>query len=237
MTARAKLLQAAFADEQDDDQLNLTEQPIFRYSDPARFDTDGTLWLWTENKRPVAILCLFMGNIPGGEWNYEYTSLTDRPLEVSGRPRWRWQPKEQKRVWIELPGEVPAEPAARLRALRAHSRRFEATETWQGETYQLRLLPSPLYHYSDEDTGIIDGALFAMAHGTNPELLVQIEARRERSDRLRWFASFARLGAAPLDVKQGDRTVWSVEIAGPYRFNPRDPYYAAYGADPLPDAP
>ena len=41
---------------------------------------------------------------------------------------------------------------------------------------QLRLLSKPLYSYGKAGSQVLDGAIFAFAKGTNPEVLVLIEA-------------------------------------------------------------
>ena len=37
----------------------LAEKPIFRFNDPARLTTDGTLWIWDHQSQPLVILSLF----------------------------------------------------------------------------------------------------------------------------------------------------------------------------------
>jgi hypothetical protein len=116
---------------------------------------------------------------------------------------------------------------------------------FKGEDYQLRLLPRPVHRYADEGAGIVDGALFAFTYGTNPEVFLQIEARREETDRPRWRVSFARSSAAAVAVTRDGMTVWSAEAYERVGFrsgrllglNPRDPYFSVWGPDPLPESP
>lgn len=232
MTKRVNLLRAEFADVEKDSKLDVSKKPIFRYSDPARIDTDGTLWLWTADERPVACLCVFMARPPSAKWTYELTSLSDRPLTMSGRPRWTWKPRKQQRTWIEMTGKVAENRKLRLRQLRTLARQFEASQEWQGETYQLRLLPRPLYRYPDETQGVVDGGMFALAHGTNPEAFILIEAREDDSGKARWFASFARQSSAALTIKLADKTVWTAKLVDT-RLDPDEPYFFAYGPDLL----
>ena len=56
------------------------------------------------------------------------------------------------------------------------ARNLDVSETWDGQTYQLRLMPQPIISYEDED--VVDGSIFVLAHGTNAELLAIVEARR-----------------------------------------------------------
>ncbi len=235
MRARVNLLRLEFADEEDAEPLPLVSQPILRYGDPTRIVDDGTLWIWTRGERPAAIMSLFRGRPPeGAPWNYEFTSLTDRPLNLTGRTAWTWEPQEQQRKWIELMHDVPGTPSARLTTLRALARQFEATETYEGQTYTLRLVPTPLYRYADEGSGVVDGALFSMANGTNPEVLLQIEARSDPDGPSRWFASIGRMSSAFLDVKFSGETEWTEEAIHYSKHDPEAPYYSVWGSDPIP---
>jgi hypothetical protein len=82
------------------------------------------------------------------------------------------------------------------------SRRFEAHEFWDPDNsrFELRLLVQPVHRYSDESQSLIDGAIFVLAHDTNPEILVQLEAHADINSDGRWKVSFSRLGSAELHV-------------------------------------
>ena len=116
---------------------------------------------------------------------------------------------------------------ARLRGA-AIARQLEASEFHVGETYQLRLLERPLYTYSDVDHGLIEGTLFAFAYGTNPEILLQLEAR-DTKDGPKWQAAFARLSSAEITVKLNDDEIWKVPAVRD--FDARESYYAAIERD------
>jgi hypothetical protein len=165
-------------------------------------------------------MCLLL--FASGKWNYEFVSLTDDALKGSGRPAWTWRPIAEPRTWTMLEEPVPATPRARQQALRTIARKLEAVEVRRGESYFLRLLERPVYVYADEQAGILDGALFALSNGTNPEILLQLEARRDNADA--WHASFARLGAAALAVKLEGKEIWSAPALDAR--NPRGPYFA-----------
>jgi hypothetical protein len=94
-------------------------------------------------------------------------------------------------------------------------------------------MPQPVYRYAHADSGVIDGALFALAYGTNPEVLIQIEARSGDARNDRWVASFARVGGGDTTVRRGDRIVWNVEEIRWFAHDPQRPYYSAWGADPV----
>jgi hypothetical protein len=205
------------------------EKPLLRYSDPARETVDGTLWLWTHEGRPAALLCLFTVPIDWKGWNYEWTSFSDQPLRVTGRRWWTWTPQPAKGDWLAAAADPPADSeTTRLLQMRSIARRFTAQETLRGEPYVLRLLARPLHRYSTPQQRVIDGALFAYAYGTNPEIILQVEARGSADDRT-WHVRFARASSARVAVLENGREVWSQpEVAS---FRAEEPYYAAFGPD------
>ena len=204
------------------------KEPLLRYSDPTRTTTDGTMWLWTQAERPVAVLCLFNDPREGFQWSYELASLSDSALFVDGRPGWNWRPVAKPRSWILVSEPKPADSElARLLQMKTLLSQFRAEEDQDGDVSQLRLLPRPVYRYRCPDEKIEDGAIFVLAYGTNPEVLVQVEvlADEDRS----WRVGFARTSAAHLKVTRGDQTVWAAER--PYQFNPQHDYFSEFGPD------
>ncbi|MCI0358429.1 MAG: hypothetical protein L0211_08100 [Planctomycetaceae bacterium] len=158
---------------------------------------------------------------------YEHIALADEAVAVTGRPGWSWQPKAAVRTWSSIEGPLAASSRARQTALRSLARRLEASEVRRGETFPLRLLERPIYTYSDEKQGIADGALFAMSYGTNPEVLVQIEARAS-GEKLAWQVAFARMSAAQITVKLDGKELWTVEA-----MKADDPTLSYYGVNEL----
>jgi len=225
MTQRALSLKMEFVADNVRRPPELVQSPILRCNDPTREEEDGTVWLWRDGKHPVACLCLFFIR---DQWTFEHVSLSGEVLKVSGRPKWSWTPKAEDRVWFPVKDAVPDSAVARQRAARAIARRLEASEFHVGETYQLRLLERPLYTYSDVDHGLIAGTLFAFAYGTNPEILLQLEAR-ETKDGPKWQAAFARLSSAEITVKLDDDEIWKVPAVRD--FDARESYYAAIEMD------
>jgi hypothetical protein len=108
--------------------------------------------------------------------------------------------------------------------------RFHAEEDINGDQTQLRLLPRPVYRYRAPN-GIEDGALFLFSFGTNPEVIVQIEA--VSNNERHWQVGFARLSAARLRVFRGDDKIWDADDIR--EWNPRHEYFSHYGPDRSPE--
>src|SRR5438874_12895917 len=90
----------------------------------------------------------------------------------------------------------------RLTQMRNLARRFAATRENSEGTKELRLQDSPFYRFSDEEQGILDGALFNFVISTDPELLVLIDAARDAArQEPRWQYSLASMSSAQETVR------------------------------------
>ena len=191
----------------------LISEPIFRFDDPARRFSDGTIWAFGKSGRPDALLCLSLEKDDRGQlkWIHELTSLSSGTVAASSRHGsgpWTWNPNEAGIVLQPIPkGQPPADDEGkRLRQMRETARRFKASESLDparndpSDRFELRHLPQPILRYQNPDAGLVDGAIFLMAYGRNPEIALLIEARREDQGEPAWFYGLARIGAARLRV-------------------------------------
>lgn len=226
MRQRAEPLQLKVREKPD--LRRVEKEPLLRYSDPTRTTTDGTLWLWTQSGRPLAAVCLFNDTREGFQWNYEFVSLSDSALLVDGRPGWNWRPVAKPRHWIRVPDPEPSrsEPA-RLLQMKELLTSYQADADEDGNLSQLRLLPRQVHRYRSPEEKIEDGAMFLFVSGTNPEVLVQVEAITD-SER-GWRIGFARMAASRLKITSGDKTVWEAERIR--EWNPQHEYFSHYGPD------
>src|SRR4029077_11993940 len=108
--------------------------------------------------------------------------------------------------------DAPADSASgRLRQMKAVAEKFTAAVD-QNEAFQtpeqLRLLTTPMYRYSASSHGILDGAMFAFVQGTNPEVLLLVEAQGANPAERAWRYGFARMSSYNLRVRRGEQTVW-----------------------------
>ncbi len=203
------------------------KEPLLRFGDPARSNEDGTMWAWGQSGRPVAMMELYRSAGDTVRWTHVVT-LTSNRLVTADTDRGRWSPQEAPFSMQVAPGApVPKDsPAGRLRQMKQIARKLKAHEFWKpnNSRYPLRLLTSPVHRYSNEKDGIVDGTVFVFAHGTNPEIVVFLEAQKAK-DALAWHYGFARLGSAELHVNFDGKEAWTQPRAPRVVGGPRDPYW------------
>jgi hypothetical protein len=199
----------------DDEQpLVRVERPVLRWSNPVRAAADGAVFLWADEKgekRPAAAMCIY-GNGPDGE-DHEWQSLCTEPLRAAYRGATAWRPQAAGIEFHAVPGapEAAATPVRRLAQMHALLREFSATAGRDPDQVELRALTTPIYRYGDEQAEVVDGAVFAFAQATDPEILLLLEARRENAQPAQWRFAAARMSMVPLDLKHRDELVWSVD--------------------------
>ena len=118
--------------------------------------------------------------------------------------------------------------------MKAIAESFKATMTgWAADNSDreaLRLLPRPLYRYDlagakEPDPKLLDGALFAFVLGTDPEVVLALEAVGSPEDAV-WQYACSRATSGGLEVRWGDELVWSAP-KHPGGKDPKRPHFAA----------
>lgn len=211
----------------------LQPQPVLRWRNVTRGQVgEAMMVVWAHNGRPVAMASIYPWN---GMMSHEFDSLSrGKKVIALDKDRVIWSPDTAGVAFKDVPGGAkPARtPAERLLQMKAIAERFKATMTgWQGDNSDrevLRLLPRPLYRYDlpnakDPDPNLLDGALFGYVMGTDPEVVLLLEAigTAEKAD---WQYAFVRATSGGLEVKLGNEVVWSAEKA-PANRNPRLPHF------------
>lgn len=214
----------------------LIETAILRYSNPGGITvtTDGAVWAWGKTGRPAALSAIFYEQLPKGEekWSCELTSLSDEPLVMTAPSGWTWSPAKSDLKWQPI-SDAPAvgdTATKRLRQMKELARLFTAAEKSLLENEELRLLVQPLHRYADPPNEILDGGLFAFAAGTNPEVLLLLEARGEEA-KSGWHLAFARMGAADSQAHRNKTLVW--EVPGIKAWRNKEAYYSVFGKDQI----
>jgi hypothetical protein len=186
------------------------KEPVYRFDDPTRDFSDGTVWVFGETGRPPALLTISLKKYPPKTvfWLLEFTSLADGPLREDGG-RSPWSPEKPGIETRPIPDAPrPADDAAkRLLQMRTLGRRFGGHELFEPtregrrtDRFDLRLLPTPVHRYQDSDRGLVDGGLLLLVYGRNPEVALVVEAQRGDRDELRWVYGLGRISSAHLKV-------------------------------------
>jgi hypothetical protein len=208
MSLMGKRVEALSAMGPKEEKLQFSEKPLLRYNDPARDIVDATVWGLGRKGRPHAVLVF---EVYGGQFvQYELTAVADPPRSVK-TTAFQWAPQATPFIWSKIPDQAPphARESIRRQQIKQAAQEFSASEEWRGQTYQLRMMPQPILQYEDKEQGVISGAVFVWAHGTNVEVLMFVEARREEGASNRWVAGFSRLAAASLDVDYKGQDFWN----------------------------
>jgi hypothetical protein len=184
----------------------LVPEPLHRWTDPTRPFSGGALWVWKSGGRPIAIMGIELYRA----WSLEFASLSTGLVEAQD-DQVRWRPQKAGIEFREIDGmPVPADDQPkRLRQMKDIVKRISAREFYVNQHYALRLLSHPIDRYADPAAGVVDGALFIYANGTNPEILLLIEARRQGSGSPAWSYAAAPLSRAQVTLKLDGKDIWT----------------------------
>ena len=189
--------------------------PVFRYDDQPRRIEDATLWIYGRGGRPSAALKVEIYPDMGIEG---LVSLSTEPISadwsdlhwVSTAPGIELRPVAD----APAPAGTPRERLTQLKAIAARFSGFEL-EPPNGRL-QMRMLPKPILRYDDAPAGLLDEAIFSLAYGVNPEVLVVIEARKAAGTAApTWQYGFGRLGGTDVSVSLDGREVWKQGAVAP----------------------
>jgi hypothetical protein len=197
--------------------LELHREPVMRWT--SENDYNGEVYVWTHEGVPGVVGCIFSG--PQGNSTrhvmHEFHSLASAPLHAKDRGAAGWLAQEPgiKLEPIEGAPVPAASPARRLTQMRDLARRFTA-QVHRDSKWEMRLLSQPIYRYeiSTENSPVADGALFAFVWtaGTDPEVLLVIEARRTDKG-VQWFYAPARFTNREAWLRHQGKEVWRADRA------------------------
>lgn len=197
------------------EELAFLKQPVLSWSNPERRTPAGALYIWTLHGRPQVAMGLYP--VADRSLDHEFQSLSSYPLHATRDGQTVWEPTEagMEMTPVDLTTNRSESKAARLRQMRALAREFSASLVPpQRRAIPLRLLASPVYRYPNrQSSGLIDGAIFVFAQGTDPELLLVIEAVENASGESMWQFGCARMTIVPLEVSRRDVSVWKTGSA------------------------
>ncbi|HEV3340872.1 MAG TPA: hypothetical protein VG125_10965 [Pirellulales bacterium] len=218
--------------------LKLEPKSVLRWSNPATQHVYGDVFFWTLDGRPEVVMSLFKVWEPPRGLHAEMHSLSLTEVAAERNRTTLWHSTKPGVAPADVPdAPAPADTATRRSSqMRTLAKGFscelvDLRVNEQGERQSLRLLPQPIYRYESSDPDVLDGAVFAVVLGTDPELFLLIEARRSQ-DGFRWQFGLARMNDDAMVVKHNDREVWRVEP-----LKRRDRLHDAYFLEGIPEVP
>jgi hypothetical protein len=194
-------------------EFTLREEPILRWSNPSRGSVFGNVFVWTRDERPAVIGSLYKWFAPLTHMSHEFHALDDSPLVAARNEQTVWTTDTPGVTWQPVPDkpQVADAAGARLVQMRGIARAFTASKAERDETkfQELRLLTQPVYRYASPSQKVVDGALFAFVQGTDPELILWLEAVGA-DDKPEWRYALARMNSVSFRVSYQDKVVWDV---------------------------
>lgn len=204
-----------------------------RWANNARGSEDGMTLLFVHDGLPLATACVYPW---AKRLEYGFGSLSRDKIVARRNGVVIWQPQESDVKFTDIPGAPAPDDTrrARLRQMKALAERFQAAMLgWKADSTdreELRLLPQPLFRYDPRAGNVVDGAVFAFVMGTDPEVLMLIEAVKV-GDQTKWQYACVRRTSGKLEARLDGAVVWQVDKF-PRQHDPRLPYFTI--GTPLP---
>lgn len=202
--------------------FKLLPRPVSNWSNAERQTSAGGMFLWTWQGRPQVAMCVYPKD---GGYDHEFQSLSTKPISGTS-DRLNWKPNQAGVEFQTISGQEPGgSHPVRLRQMRNLAREFSAklVHPTRGEKL-LRLQTTPVYRYelSQNEGELVDGALFTFVQGTDPEVVLMIEAVKEGASAVKWQYALARMTMVPTEVRHKNELIWKIDWA---RIQPHQPYY------------
>ena len=205
-----------------------------RWANNTRGSEDGMTLLYIHEGRPLAASCVYPW---AKRLEHDFESLSRGKIVAKKDGAVVWQPQQAGVTFADMPGAPAPDKAKaqRLRQMKSLAEKFKATMLgWKQDNTdreELRLLARPLYRYEPkEGSEVLDGAVFAYVMGTDPEVLLLLEAVKEK-DAPKWQYAFARRTSGELEARLGEAVVWKA-ARFPTQNDPRQPHFTR--GTPLP---
>ena len=210
---------AMFLDPQKQKPLLLQTDPIFKWQNLLNQGGQlGAIYVWTLDGRPEVIGTIFSQAEEGRrKIVHEFHTLANKPLIVDcpADVERQWKPRGTLSVQPLKATPAVAETAVRrLSQMRAISREFTGSTQKDSERVELRLAPQPLIRYQPTNGEVLDGALFAYlssAAGTDPEVILLLEARRSvgQPNEWAWHGGLVRFTERDFEVSRNGEELFS----------------------------
>jgi hypothetical protein len=189
------------------------KDPLLYYGEPTRGHDRGSVWGWGPKGRPVALLELWQNVDSRAIWYFTICNTSGGKLRARHADAPWWDENDSAAELKDIPGAPAAADASlRQRQVKLLAQKFTGHEFWDpaNTRYELRLLKRPLYTYRDEANGLLEGGLFTLANGTNPEIMFFLEARVDPKNNSKpvWQFTAGRLAHAELHLEYNGKEVY-----------------------------
>jgi hypothetical protein len=211
------------------ERVELQREPVYVWTNPVREGEDGVVFVWTCRGR-AEVLGTFFSFPSSGQRKlcHEFHSLSLSVLDVSRTGPNTWTPEAPGIELTPIAGAPRPARSAPQRLAQMHELTHDfaaSTKDNKVRSWELRLLPKPLYRYMSTDPVVLDGALFAFvtSAGTDPEALLVLEARKAAAmDAPVWHYAIARFTDLNLWVRHKGKEVYFAPLV-PYGLTRQDP--------------
>ncbi|HET6424071.1 MAG TPA: hypothetical protein VFG20_10335 [Planctomycetaceae bacterium] len=207
-------------------------EPILRWSNPTAGEVYGDIFLYTHRGRPACLASYYHWFSPDWGRTLEVHSLHGNRIVGRANEVQFWTPMSAGLTYDAIKNaEKPAiSPAARLVQMRRLADEFtvqleDTRSNAAGVKRSLRRLTQPIFRFPapSAEADYLDGALFAFVEGTDPELLLFLDAVPAKDTSI-WRFGIARLNGDHIRVTRNDQMVWEApHLMTPYE-QPRDVY-------------
>jgi hypothetical protein len=206
-----------------DRELKLHPRPILKWTNPVSGIEHGALVMWRDEERPMVFAQVFKIPAPENFWLHEAQSVASSPLEFRLEERVTWNPKRGGAEFAPLQGaDAPTgKGPALLVQVKTLARRFATTEDFRttpasdATKFELRLVTQPLYQYQSVKLGVLTGCVFAFVNGTDPEVLLVLEARTAQgsgtAEQPAWHYLLCPMTCWKTSAEFDKQPIWSVE--------------------------
>jgi hypothetical protein len=219
--------------------LELQREPVLKWSNPDRGEVHGNVFLWVRDGRPLMAGSLFKWFSPHKHMSHEFQSLSEEPFTAKFHGQEVWKTSEAGVKFVDVPkAPAPAaEEAQRVLQMKQLAKDFSGDKKEREDVNrtELRLLTQPLCRYSAPKQGTWTGGLFALVHGTDPEIWILIEARGKDVSSARWQYAAARMNGVEMKLRYRDEKVWSVETLTQKDIYSHEHAYTTFGFREIPD--
>ena len=191
------------------DPFVLRPEPLLKYGDPARDIGSSALWVWMDGEIPGMFQKIEVNVHQGtnNKWTWCFANAASRKLECSWPDVRRDSPKVDEVVTSEIPESPEVKESSPESALALTARQLSRKFTARDGNDELRLLPRPLLEFKAEKQDIPYGAVFGFATGTNPSLVLIVQAEKKNGEMI-WTYRPLHMTSWPVELEYDGKKIW-----------------------------